>query len=140
MEENAAASEQTPGASSNAPASGLERNGVSKDARTWGMACHLLALSGLVVTGVGFVLGPLVAWLIKRDDDPFIDDQGKEAVNFQITMFLAFIVCFLLMFVVIGAFLMPIVAIGDIIFTIVAAVKANDGVRYRYPFSIKFLK
>jgi len=113
--------------------------GVSKDARTWAMACHLMALAGLVVTGVGFILGPLVVWLIKKDEDPFIDDQGKEAVNFQITMFIAFVISFFLIFFVIGAFIMPIVVVGDIVLTIIGAVKANEGVKYRYPFAIRFL-
>jgi uncharacterized protein len=113
--------------------------GVSKDARNWAMACHLMALAGLVVTGVGFILGPLVVWLIKNDEDPFIDDQGKEAVNFQITMFIAFVISFFLIFFVIGAFIMPIVVVGDIVLTIIGAVKANEGVKYRYPFAIRFL-
>ncbi len=116
------------------------KNGVSKDARTWGMACHLMALAGFVLPVVGIVVGPLVVWMLKRDEDPFIDDQGKEAVNFQITMLIAFVVCFFLMFVVIGAFLMPLVGLADLIFTIVGGVKANEGVKYRYPFAIRFLK
>ncbi len=114
--------------------------GVSKDARTWAMACHLMALAGLVITGVGFILGPLVVWLIKKDEDPFIDDQGKEAVNFQITMFIAFVIAFFLLFFVIGVVIMPIVVVGDIVLTIIGAVKANEGVKYRYPFAIRFLK
>ncbi len=118
----------------------VANNGVSKDARTWGMACHLMALAGFVLPIVGIVVGPLVVWMLKRDEDPFIDDQGKEAVNFQITMLIAFVVCFFLMFVVIGAFLMPLVGLADLIFTIIGAMKANEGVKYRYPFAIRFLK
>src|SRR3546814_4703298 len=66
-----------------APAAGSER--PDADQRTWGMFCHLAALS-VLFTGIGFVLGPLVVWLIKRDDMPFVDDQGKEALNFNITV------------------------------------------------------
>ena len=56
----------------------------------WAMVCHLAALVGLLGNGIGFLLGPLVVWLFKNEDDPFIDEQGKEAVNFQITMFNSF--------------------------------------------------
>ncbi len=114
--------------------------GVSKDARTWGMACHLMALAGLIIPGIGFILGPLVMWLIKKDEDPFIDDQGQEAVNFQITIFLALVVASLLCFIVIGFFIVPIIAIGNIVLVIIGSMKANEGVKYRYPFAIRFLK
>src|SRR3546814_17569884 len=67
------------------PAAGSE--GPDADQRTCAMFCHLAALS-VLFTGVGFVLVPLVVWLIKRDDMPFVDDQGKEALNFNITVFL----------------------------------------------------
>jgi uncharacterized Tic20 family protein len=52
-----------------------------KDARLWGMFCHLIAFSGYVVP-FGSVLGPLIIWLIKKDEMPFVDDQGKESLNF----------------------------------------------------------
>ncbi len=113
---------------------------ISKDARMWGMLCHLIALSGLIVAGIGFFLGPLVVWLIKREDDPFIDDQGKESVNFQLTMLLASIVAGLLTLVVIGFVLLPIIGILDIVFVIIATIKANEGTRYRYPVTIRFIK
>lgn len=113
--------------------------GTPKDARNWAMACHLFGLAGLVITGIGFILGPLVIWLIKREEDPFIDDQGKEALNFQITMFIAMVISFFLMFLVIGAFLLPVVVLLDIIFTIIGGIKASDGVKYRYPFAIRFV-
>ncbi len=104
------------------------------------MACHLMALAGLIIPGIGFILGPLVMWLIKKDEDPFIDDQGQEAVNFQITIFLALVVASLLCFIVIGFFIVPIIAIGNIVLVIIGSMKANEGVKYRYPFAIRFLK
>jgi uncharacterized Tic20 family protein len=113
---------------------------VSKDARTWGMLCHLTALSGFVGVGFGFVLGPLVCWLVKKNDYEFVDDQGKEALNFQITMFIALVVSGVLCIVFIGFVLAPAVVITDVIFTIIGAVKANDGVRYRYPFAWRVIK
>lgn len=112
----------------------------SKEARRWASLCHIIALVGLIGNGVGFVLGPLVVWLIKRDDDPFIDEQGKEALNFQITMVIAALVSLLLTVVVIGLFLVIAVGLVMVIFPIIAAVKASNGEHYRYPFTIRFLK
>ena len=111
-----------------------------RDARRWATICHLSALVGLLGNGVGFILGPLVVWLIKRNDHPFIDAQGKEAVNFQLTMLLAAIVSALLLFVVIGFVLLPIVILLAVIFPIVAGVRASEGTHYLYPVSIRFLK
>jgi uncharacterized Tic20 family protein len=111
----------------------------SKDEKTMGMLCHLLAISGLVIP-FGTIIGPLVIWLIKKDTMPFVDDQGKESLNFQITCLIAFIVCFVLMFVLIGFILMPIVGLIDLIFVIIATIKANNGIAYRYPFAIRLIK
>lgn len=110
-----------------------------KEARRWASLCHIIALVGLIGNGIGFVLGPLVVWLIKRDDDPFIDEQGKEALNFQITMFIAALVSLLLTVVVIGIFLVIAVGIVMVVFPIIAAVKTSNGEHFRYPFTIRFL-
>ncbi len=74
--------------------------------RSLGLACHLLALAGLVVP-FGNILGPLIMWLVKKDESAFVDDQGKEALNFNITISIAGFIAFLLMFVVIGGLLLP---------------------------------
>lgn len=112
----------------------------SEESRRWAMITHLSALVGLLGNGIGFLLAPLVVWLIKKDSDPFVDDQGKEAVNFQLTMFIAAIIGILLSFVLIGIPLLIVIGLMAVIFPIVAAVKANDGHRYRYPLTIRFLK
>lgn len=114
-------------------------NVPDKDARNWGMICHLIAFSGFVIP-FGNLLGPLIVWAIKKDDHPFIDDQGKEAMNFQLTMTLCSIVAFLLIFVIIGIFLLVMICIFVVIMIIVASMKANDGVYYRYPLTIRFFK
>ena len=106
---------------------------VSSDSRMMGMLCHLLGLFTCFV-------GPLIIWLIKKDEDPFVDNQGKEALNFQITVGIAFIVSGLLAFVCVGLFLGIAVGIADLVFCIVAAAKANSGQAYRYPVSIRFIK
>lgn len=112
---------------------------VNKDERTWGMLCHLLALSGFIIP-FGSIIGPLIIWLIKKDEMNFVDDQGKESINFQLTMLIAFIVSAILMLVAIGFLLMVILAIFDVVVIIIASIKANDGIRYRYPYAIRFLK
>jgi uncharacterized Tic20 family protein len=106
---------------------------VSKDARMWAMLCHLLGLFTCFI-------GPLIIWLIKKEEDPFIDNQGKEALNFQITVAIAGIVSALLAAVCIGVFLGIAVSIADLVFCIIASIKANSGEAYRYPVSIRFIK
>ncbi len=113
---------------------------INKDARMWAMICHLSALAGLVVPVVGCIVGPLVIWQIKKEEFPFVDEQGKEAVNFQISMLIYGIVAGLLCFACVGFVLLPAVAIFDLIFLLIAAVKANDGYHYRYPLTIRFIK
>lgn len=118
---------------------------VNRDARMWAMFCHLAALGALIVPVVGSVIGPLIIWQIKKDDFPFVDEQGKEAVNFQISMLLyAVIGSVVCLITCIGAPLMPIillaVSIVDLIFLLIAAVKANNGFHYRYPLCIRFIK
>lgn len=110
-----------------------------KDARNWAMICHLAALSGYVIP-FGNLLGPLIVWAIKKDEHPFIDDQGKEALNFQLTMTLVAIGCIVLMFVLIGFLLIGALVVFTLIMIIIASIKANEGVYYRYPLTIRFFK
>lgn len=110
-----------------------------KDERTWGMLCHLVAFSGLIVP-FGAIIGPLIIWLIKKDEMPFVDDQGKESLNFQLTMFIAAVITFILCFVIIGWLIAPVLIVYYLIVLIIASIKANDGIRYRYPYTIRFVK
>ena len=110
-----------------------------KEARQWATICHLSALVGLLGNGIGFLIGPLVVWLIKREDDPLIEEQGKEAVNFQLTMFLAVFLSALLVLVLIGIPLLIGFVLMAIINPIIAGVKTSNGERYRYPISIRFI-
>jgi uncharacterized Tic20 family protein len=116
---------------------------ISRDARMWAMFCHLAALATFVMPGVGLVVGPLVVWLIKKEQYPFVDEQGKEAVNFQISMLIYSAIGVLLLLAWgIGFFVMIAVGVLDLVFMIVAATKANEGYHYRYPypFIIHFVK
>lgn len=109
------------------------------EARQWAMFCHFAAFLGLVIP-FGNLLGPLIIWQIKKDLDPFVDAQGKEALNFQISVALAALLCFLLMVVVIGFPLLVLVSIGALVLTIIAGIKANEGQAYRYPFAWRLVK
>ena len=115
---------------------------LSKDARMWAMFCHLAGLAGLIplMPAFGSVIAPLIIWQIKKDNFEFVDEQGKEALNFQISVLIYALVAGLLCFVCIGFLLLPAVYIFDLIFLLIAAVKANNGEHYRYPLSIRFIK
>lgn len=111
----------------------------SKEARQWAMFCHFSAFFGLAIP-FGNLLGPLIVWQLKKDFDPFVDAQGKEALNFQISVSMAALLCFLLMVVVIGFPLLALVGITALVLTIIAGIKANEGQAYRYPFSWRLIK
>ncbi len=113
---------------------------VNKDARMWAMICHLAGLAGILVPMIGNIVAPLIVWQIKKEEDPFIDEQGQEAVNFQISMSLYMVICIPLCFICVGAFLVPAVALFYLIFLLIAAVNANNGHHYRYPLTIRFNK
>jgi hypothetical protein len=105
----------------------------------WAMLCHLSALSGFIIP-FGSLIGPLVVWQIKKNQYPIVDDQGKEALNFQITITLAAIVSAILIVVLVGIALIIAVGIASLVFTIIAAIKANNGETYRYPFCLRLIK
>lgn len=121
------------------------------DERLWALFAHLSILLGGIVTGgwgfsIGCFLGPLIIWIIKKDTMPFVNDQAKEALNFAITI--AIIGFALLMLTIlslgIGAILtiplLLVVGIGALVLVIIAAVKANEGVAYRYPLTLRLVK
>lgn len=105
----------------------------SQDEKTMALLSHILTIIG------GF-LAPLIIYLLKKDESTFISDHAKESLNFQITLFLAYVVCIILMVVLIGAFLFAIVAILQLVLVIIATIKANEGKLYKYPFNIRFIK
>ena len=113
---------------------------LSSDVRTWAMLCHLSAFVGLLVNGIGYILGPLIVWLIKRQEHPFIDEQGKEAVNFQLTMLIVCVVSLILSCVLIGIPMLIALGILEIVAPIVAAINASNGQHFRYPLTIRFIK
>lgn len=122
----------------------------SAEERQWALFAHLSAVIGGLLTsavgGWGTFLGPLVIWLIKKDTMAFVNDQGKEALNFNITVAIACVALVLLSIVTLGVGLLLavplwiIIAIAWLVLTIIAAMKANEGVYYRYPLTLRLIK
>jgi len=112
---------------------------LTKDDRTWAVVAHLAGLAGYVVP-FGNIFGPLLVWLLKKDQSSFIDDQGKEAVNFQISLTIYVIVAIISIVIVVGIVLIPLLAVAGLIFMVIAAIKSNEGVRYRYPLTLRIIK
>ena len=113
----------------------VETTEFSKDEKMWGMLCHLSALAGFVIP-FGNIIAPLVIWILKKEEFPLVDDQGKEALNFQISLTIYFIAGAILLIVGIGFVILPIVAVFGLIMIIIASIKANDGEKYRYPITV----
>ncbi len=110
-----------------------------KDERMWAMLCHLSALSGFIGVPFGSILGPLIIWLIKKEESAFVDDQGKESLNFQISVLIYGVVCAILVFVFIDILLAIALVIFGVVMTIIAAINANKGETYRYPLCIRLI-
>ena len=118
----------------------------SAEERQWGLFGHLSSLSGLFTGGIGNIIGPLIIWLIKKDTMAFASDQAKEALNFNITLLIISIVLVLVTFFTLGLGIfitLPLgvlIGIAWLVLTIMAAIKANNGEAYRYPFTLRLIK
>ena len=110
-----------------------------QDEKLWGALCHLSALAGDVGVPFGHIAGPLIVWLIKKDQIPFVDDQGKEALNFQISITLYIFLCIPLVFLLIGIPMIFGLVIFQLVATIIGGVKASTGAAFRYPLNIRFI-
>ncbi len=111
-----------------------------KSERTWAICCHLSSLTAFIGIPFGNILGPLVIWLIKKSEMPLVDEEGKSAVNFQISMTIYTLIAFVLCFVVIGFLLIFPVILFNIILVIIASVKTSNGEKFQYPCTIHFIK
>lgn len=112
---------------------------VDSESRKWGMWCHLSSLVGFLLP-FGSIIAPLVVWQMKKDVSLFVDEQGKESVNFQISMTIWMIISCALILVVIGFVALAILAVLSIIWVILAGIQANEGKSFRYPITIRFIK
>ena len=104
------------------------------------MLCHASALSGIFLHVVGHIFGPLIVWLLKRNESPEIDAHGKESLNFQLSMLIYNVIAGILIIVLIGIPLLILLYVLNIVFVIVASIQAGDGKLYRYPMAIRFIK
>jgi uncharacterized protein len=111
-----------------------------KQARIWGMLCHLTALLGMIGIPLGNVLGPLIIWLVKKNTYPFVNEQGRESLNFQLSMTIYAIAAALLIFVKIGMPLLLLVAGINFILVIIASIRAFNGETYTYPLAIRLIR
>ena len=111
----------------------------SKDERTWAMLCHISTLSGMIIP-LGHIIAPLIIWLIKKEEFPLVEDQGREVLNFQISMTIYIITSGILCLILIGFLFLFILVIFGLIVVIIGAINANDGKPYRYPMAIRFIK
>lgn len=124
---------------------------TDQDARKWASGAHLAWL--VTVLGIPPVIGPLIVWLLKKDEHPFVDDQGKEALNFQLSIliygFIAVVAVLTVGVLTLGLGLIALLpvaapvallfAIAVLVLPIVAAIKAREGVRYRYPLTLRLI-
>lgn len=112
---------------------------TSNDERTFSMLCHLSALSGLIIP-FGHIIGPLVVWLLKKEEFPEVDRQGKAALNFQLSLTIYSIIAGILVIFLVGFVLLGAIFLLGLILTIIASVKSSNGERFEYPLSINLIK
>ena len=106
---------------------------VPSESRGWATAAHLIPLIGL-----GFI-APLIIWMMKREEDPFVEYHAREALNFQITLIIYVLASFALMFVLIGFITIFVVLIFALVVMVIAGIKAANGEFYRYPLIFRFV-
>jgi uncharacterized Tic20 family protein len=123
--------EPVPPESATAPPAVPTFTDLTSEDKTMGMLCHLLGV-------VGFV-GPLIIWLVKKDQSKFVDDQGKEALNFHLTLLIGHVIGAATICFTAGLINLAIQVLG-IVFAIIGGMEANKGVAYRYPFAIRMIK
>ena len=118
----------------------METSTSSRDVRTWNVLCHATALAGFFVPWAGHILGPLIVWLAKRSDSPEIDENGKESLNFQISMLIYNVIAGVLCLVLVGFIILAILHILNLVLVIVASIQTSEGKFYRYPITIRLIK
>lgn len=114
-------------------------NQQQQDERMWAMFCHLSALAGYIVP-FGSILGPLIIWSIKKEQYPAIDQHGKDALNFQISIAIYMIISAILIIILVGIFMIIALWVFQTVMIIIASIKANNGEEFKYPLSMNFIK
>jgi uncharacterized Tic20 family protein len=114
-------------------------NYINPEEQNFSMFCHLSALAGYIIP-FGHIIGPLIIWQMKKDIYPEVNRQGREALNFHISMYIWFIVSAVLILLVIGIFALIALGILQLVMIVVASVKSNSGESFKYPLTIEFIK
>lgn len=113
---------------------------LSEDERTWGMIAHFSALAFFVLPPIGGVVGPLIVWVLKKQQYQFASEAAKESINFNIAVLIGYAVCAVLAFVFVGLVLGFALFLYWLVMTIVAGVKASEGIHYRHRFTLRLVK
>lgn len=119
-------------------ADGTVPDELSSDERTWGILVHASAFVGMVIP-MGHIVGPLLIWLIKKDESPFVDANGKEAVNFQLSMTIYIVIAAILVVLLIGLLILPVLVIAWFVLVVIASIRASNDRVYSYPATIRFV-
>jgi hypothetical protein len=122
------------------PENSSVKNNEESQERIWGMLCHLTALLGLAGIPFGNIFGPLLVWLYKKKAYAMVDKQGRESLNFQLTMTILVLISALLIYLKIGMMLIFVLASINVVLVLIASVQSYRGETFRYPFRIRFLK
>lgn len=122
------------------PENSFVKNNEESQERIWGMLCHLTALLGLAGIPFGNIFGPLLVWLYKKKAYAIVDKQGRESLNFQLTMTILVLIAALLIYLKIGMMLIFVLASINVVLVLIASVQSYRGETFRYPFRIRFLK
>ena len=112
----------------------------SESERNWAMLCHLSAFAGFVFPFLGSIIGPMIVWLSRRTSSEWIDKNGKESMNFQLSILLYTVLCIPLMFIIVGIFLWIALLAIELICVVIASIRASQGLEFRYPISIPFIQ
>jgi len=112
---------------------------VTREERNWAMLSHLLALVGYFVIPFGNIIAPLIVYFMKKDESPFVADQARESLNFQISLLIYAVVSGVLVLILIGFLLLGVIWVGGVVMTIIASVKAANGEAYRYPLTLRLI-
>ncbi len=110
-----------------------------KNENSLAMLCHLGSFGGVILP-FGNIIVPLIVWLMSKEEYPLVDDQGKESINFQISIFIYSLICIPLFFVIVGMPLLVAIVIFAVIQVIRASIAANNGEKFRYPLCLRIIK
>ena len=110
---------------------------TESDGRQWALFIHLSQFAFYAFPLAGIIL-PILLWQLKKDELPGIDAHGRVVLNWIISLFIYAIICVPLCFLLVGIPMLVVLALAAVIFPIIGAIKANDGILWKYPASIQF--